>query len=579
MADPTAERTGVEILKEQSRALRGTLAEEFASPTTFITDAGYQLLKFHGSYQQDDRDRRNERRKAGQEFAFSFMIRLRLPGGDVHPELYLGLDDLAGDVANDSLRFTTRQSIQLHGILKHDLRSVIRTVNDRLADTLGACGDVNRNVMAAPAPLATPEYAIVRRTAREISDHLLPRTSAYAELWLQDEEVARIGPEAAAEDVEPLYGKTYLPRKFKTAVTAAGDNSVDLFTNDLGVVPIVDDGELAGWNMYVGGGLGRTHKKPETYPRLAETLGFVAPDDLLRVAAAVVAVQRDNGDRTNRRHARLKYLIADRGIEWFREQVAAVAGVVIAPAREIEWTRFDDRLGWHAQGDGRWFYGLRVLNGRVADGIEGRYKSALRAIVSELGIHLRITPNQNVYLVDVESTQRRRIDRILSQHGIAPANAVRGLRTLAMACPALPTCGLAIAEAERALPGVLDTLQVLFDEVGIGDATPTIRMTGCPNGCARPYVAEIGLVGDAVDRYQLWLGGDAAGTRLATAVAERVHKDDLPAVLRPLLERYRDERHEGEALGDFIARAEGQLIAPPPPLVRPARPEREEVPV
>lgn len=247
-------RTGVEILKEQSRALRGTLAEEFASPTTFITDAGYQLLKFHGSYQQDDRDRRNERRKAGQEFAFSFMIRLRLPGGDVHPALYLGLDELAGELANDSLRFTTRQSIQLHGILKHDLRSVIRTVNDRLADTLGACGDVNRNVMAAPVPLATPDYAIARQAARDISDHLLPRTTAYAELWLQDEEVARIGPEAGVEDVEPLYGTTYLPRKFKTAVTVAGDNSVDLFTNDLGVVPILDDGELAGWNLYVGGG-------------------------------------------------------------------------------------------------------------------------------------------------------------------------------------------------------------------------------------------------------------------------------------------------------------------------------------
>jgi sulfite reductase (ferredoxin) len=575
MADTSsAEPTGVEILKEQSRALRGSLAEEFASPTTSISDAGYQLLKFHGSYQQDDRDRRNERRKAGQEFAFSFMIRLRLPGGDVHPALYLALDALAGEIANDSLRLTTRQSIQLHGILKHDLRTVIKSVNDHLADTLGACGDVNRNVMAAPAPLATADYAIVREAARAISRHLLPKSTAYAELWLDDEEVARIGPGQGAqevEDVEPIYGKTYLPRKFKTAVTVPGDNSVDLFTNDLGVVPILEDGALAGWNIYVGGGLGRTHKKPETYPRLAEVLGFVGPDELLRVAEGVVTVQRDHGDRTNRRHARLKYTIADKGIDWFREQVAEASGLTIQPARDVEWTRFDDRLGWHEQGDGCWFYGLRVLNGRVADTADGQLRSALRTIVRELGVHLRITPNQNVYLVDVDPSQRRRIDHILSEHGIPPSGSVRGLRTLAMACPALPTCGLAIAEAERALPGVLDSLQVVFDQLGLGETTPTVRMTGCPNGCARPYVAEIGLVGDAVDRYQVWLGGDSAGTRLASVVAERVHKDDLPELLRPLLERYRDERRDGEALGDFIARAEGPLVVPPPPPVRPAR--------
>jgi sulfite reductase (ferredoxin) len=555
MSQPTDERSGVEILKEASRALRGSLFEEFASPTTFITDAGYQLLKFHGSYQQDDRDLRNERRKAGQEYAFSFMIRLRIPGGDVHPELYLALDRLAGEYGNDTLRFTTRQSIQLHGIAKHDVRRVIRAVNDELASTLGACGDVNRNVMAAPVPYVTREYELVREAARAISDHLLPRTRAYAELWLGDEEVARIGPSAGIEDVEPLYGKTYLPRKFKTAVTAAGDNSVDLFTNDLGFVPIVEAGRHLGWNVYVGGGLGRTHRKPETFPRLADELGFVAPDELLRVAEGVVGVQRDHGDRTNRRHARLKYLVNDRGIDWFRSQVESATGLTIGLARPVDWARFDDLLGWHEQGDGRWFHGLRVMNGRVVDGEDGAYRSALRAIASSARVAYRITPNQNVYLVDVEPIVRPLVDDILAEHGIAQPSSYRGLRRLAMACPALPTCGLAVTEAERALPGVLDELQAIFDGVGLGDETPTVRMTGCPNGCARPYVAEIGLVGDAVDRYQVWLGGDGAGTRLATPVADRVHKVDLPALLRPLLERFRDERVPGEGFGDFVTRA------------------------
>ena len=574
MSEPTEERSAVELLKEQSGALRAPLVDEFSSPTTHITDAGYQILKFHGSYQQDDRDLRNERRKAAEEYAYSFMIRLRLPGGDVHPDLWLALDRLAGEHGNDTLRLTTRQSIQLHGILKSDLRTVIRSVNDNLSSTLGACGDVNRNVMAAPAPFARPDYAAVRDAARAISDHLLPRTRAYAELWLDGDEIARVGPDAGAADVEPIYGKTYLPRKFKTAVTVAGDNSVDLFTNDLGVVPFLDGDAVDGWNIYVGGGLGRTHKKPATFPRLADALGFIGPDDLLRVAEGVVVVQRDHGDRTNRRHARLKYLIHDQGIEWFRARVAETAGVALAPARTVDWTRFDDLLGWHEQGDGAWFYGLRVFNGRVRDGEDGSYRGALRA-VANLGVAFRITPNQNVYLVDIPARLRGPVDDILGEHAIVAPESVRGLRRLAMACPALPTCGLAVAEAERALPRVLESLQVVFDEIGLGEETPTIRMTGCPNGCARPYVAEIGLVGDAVDRYQVWLGGDTAGTRLATAVAERVHKTDLPTLLRPLLERYRDERFAGEALGDFFARAEITSVDYTPSV--PLRASHEEV--
>lgn len=580
--------TAAELNKQASNYLRGDLAEQFAAGGTQLTDAGNALLKFHGSYQQDQRDERPARRAAGEEFAYQFMLRLRLPAGDVHPDLYLALDRLAGEIGNGTLRFTTRQSVQLHGILKTDLRSAIRTVNANLASTLAACGDVNRNVMASAAPLAEPAYEIARETARRISAHLLPRTSAYAELWLDDEEVARIAPGIAPSDGadhfpahtgladgrdsiavrplpgdEPLYGAAYLPRKLKIAVAVAGDNSVDLFTQDLGFVPILEPvgeggtGEtLAGFNVYVGGGLGRTHNKPATYPKLADVLGFVRPEDLLAVSEGVLAVQRDNGDRTNRRHARLKYLIAERGVDWFRDQVEAASSISIGPARPVEWRAFDDLLGWHEQGDGRWFLGLRVQNGRVADPSGGpALRTALRELVSEHRLSLRLTPNQNVYLLDVPGGLRKVVEQTLARHGITDIDGGRGLRRLSMACPALPTCGLAVAEAERALPGVLDELQAVFDEAGLPDATPVVRMTGCPNGCARPYVAEIGIVGDAADRYQIWLGGDGVGTRLARTVADRVHRNDLPTVLRPVVQRYAAERLPDETFGSFINRA------------------------
>lgn len=576
MTEEADGHSAVEQIKERSDQLRFPLVDEFAAGGNQISDEAYQVLKFHGSYQQDDRDVRSARRKSGAEYDFGFMIRLRIPGGDIHAALWLGLDRLAGRYGRETLRLTTRQSVQLHFIPKGDLRAVIRGVNDELASTLGACGDVNRNVMAAPAPYDTAGYRLVRQAARDLSIHLLPRTRAYAELWLDGEEVAKVGPDdGAALEEEPIYGRTYLPRKFKSCVTVAGDNSVDLFTHDLGLVPILDDADhLTGWNVYVGGGLGRTHRKPETFPRLADPLGFVGPDEFLRVAEAIVVVQRDNGDRTNRRHGRLKYLIHDRGLDWFRDRVVEVSGVGIRPVVAIEWTRFDDRLGWHEQGDGHWFYGLRILNGRVRDDESGQLRTALRTIVTQFEVAIRVTPNQNVYLLDVPTALRGAIDDILAAHGIERPDAVRGLRRLAMACPALPTCGLALTESERALPAILDDFQVVFDELGLEQATPTIRMTGCPNGCARPYVAEIGLVGDAVDRYQIWLGGDSAGTRLASPVADRVHKTDLPAALRPLLERYRDDRGLDEGFGDFIARiGVERLEYTPTVLLRAAREE------
>ena len=556
-ASPAPEPNAVERLKVESHWLRDPLVAEFAAGGTHITDDGYQILKFHGSYQQDDRDVRNDRRKAGVEYDFGFMIRLRIAGGDVPPALWLALDDLAARFGRSTIRLTTRQSVQLHFIPKGDVKTVIRTVNDALASTLGACGDVNRNVMAAPLPVADPRYATVRATALAVSEHLLPRTRAYAELWLDGAEIARIGPaDGSPIEEEPIYGRTYLPRKFKTCVTVAGDNSIDLFTHDLGLAGLFTAaGELDGWNVYVGGGLGRTHRKPDTYPRLADPLGFIQPGAELRIAEAVVKVQRDWGDRTSRRHARLKYTIADKGIDWFRAEVERESGIALAPVREVAWDRNDDRLGWHEQGDGAWFAGLRIANGRVRDeGGGARLLAALRALAQE-GIAFRVTPNQNLYLVDVPAGRRGAVASILADHGVATGDALRGLARVSMACPALPTCGLAVTEAERVIGSVVGELQAELDALGLEDALPTVRMTGCPNGCARPYVAEIGLVGDAVDRYQVWLGGDAAGTRLATPVAEGVKRADLPELLRPVFQRYRDERLPGEAIGDFAARA------------------------
>jgi sulfite reductase (ferredoxin) len=555
-SNPAPEPSAVERLKVASRYLRDPLVAEFAAGGTHITDDGYQILKFHGSYQQDDRDVRNDRRKAGSEYDFGFMIRLRIAGGDIPPALWLALDDLAKRFGRSSIRLTTRQSVQLHFIPKGDVRTVIRTVNEALSSTLGACGDVNRNVMAAPLPVADPRYAAARAMAVRISEHLLPRTRAYAELWLDGTEIARLGPaDGSPIEEEPLYGRTYLPRKFKTCVTVAGDNSIDLFTHDLGLAGFFTAGDqLEGWNVYVGGGLGRTHRKPDTYPRLADALGFIEPGEELAIAEAVVRVQRDWGDRTSRRHARLKYTIDDKGLDWFRGEVERVSGVTLAPPRDVSWDRSDDRLGWHEQGDGSWFAGVRIANGRVRDGDGSRLLTALRALATD-GVAFRATANQNLYLVDVPAARRGAAAAILADHGVETGAGLRGIARLAMACPALPTCGLAVTEAERVIGSVVAELQAELDALGLDDAVPSVRMTGCPNGCARPYVAEIGLVGDAVDRYQVWLGGDGAGTRLATPVVDGVKRADLPELLRPVLERFRDERHPGEPFGDFVTRA------------------------
>jgi len=539
----------VEKVKEESRGLRGSLADELVLGTDRFSDAGAQLLKFHGTYQQEDRDQRRALRGTDSEPAHQFMVRCKIPGGVLTSEQYLVIDDLADRYGNGTLRVTTRQGNQFHGVLKGDLKATIRSVNDVLVTTLGACGDVVRNVVSCPAPLAGGLREEVLRVARQVSDHLLPRTRAYHEIWLDGEPVAG-GP----VEPDPIYGPRYLPRKFKVAFAFPDDNCCDVHSNDLGFLVVAQGDRLAGFNVLVGGGMGRTHGKTDTYPRLADTLGFARTGEVREVAEAVVKVQRDHGNRGDRRHARLKYLLDKQGLDWFRDQVEGQLGRPLAPAAPVEVSDIEDHLGWHEQGKGRSFLGVFIENGRIRDGADRQLRSALRRVVETVGGGVRFTPQQNLLLTDIPDRDRRLVDRILADHGIAGHRSLSVVRRWSMACPALPTCGLAVAEAERVLPDVIAELEAELERLGVTDAALTVRMTGCPNGCARPYTADLAFVGRSLHKYGLFVGGSMLGTRLATLYADLVPRDRLVATVRPLFERYRDERLDDERFGDFCHR-------------------------
>jgi sulfite reductase (ferredoxin) len=541
----------VERIKETSRGLRGALAQEIAAETSHFAEETAQLLKFHGAYEQDDRDMRRSRSDAGKEPAYSFMVRCKIPGGVITAEQYLALDDLAERYGNRTLRITTRQDIQFHGILKGTLKATMRGLNDALVTTLGACGDVVRNVVCCPAPVAGGLREAALNAARRISTHLLPRTRAYHEIWLNGERVEDNPPVAESDSI---YGDRYLPRKFKTGIAFPDDNCTDVYSNDLGFVAISDADRLVGFNVLVGGGLGMTHGKKTTYPRLADTLGFVAPDDVVQVAEAVVTVQRDYGNRSDRRHARLKYLLDARGLEWFRGQVEDRLGRRLSPPAPVQVTDVHDHLGWHDEGGGLAFYGLFVENGRIADTESVRLRAAVRRIALDLRPGVCFTPQQNLLFTGVPEGRRAALESLLAEHGVPAVGAVSTVRRWAMACPALPTCGLALAEAERALPGVLDELECELRRLGLADERLAVRMTGCPNGCARPYTADLAFVGRSADKYTIFVGGNLTGTRLAGAYADLVPRDRLVATVRPLLERYRDGRLPGEGFGDFCRR-------------------------
>ena len=544
-----------EGIKTRSHYLRGELAREFADATTgAVSEESAQIAKFHGLYLQDDRDQRLALKKAGKEKAHMFMLRVRLPGGRCTPQQYLALDRLADERGNRTLRLTTRQTFQLHGVLKGDVKPLIQGMHAVLLDSISACGDVNRNVMAPPNPERSAIHQQVYELARAFSEFALPKTRAYHEIWLGEDLVAGGEPPA-----EPLYGAAYLPRKFKTGFAVPPSNDVDLFSQDLGFIAVVEGGRLAGFNVAVGGGMGMSHGNAETFPRLADVIGFVAPDRVLAIGAAVIGAQRDYGDRANRKHARLKYTIEDRGVAWFRAEVEQRAGFQLAPARPFEFTRIADDYGWHRATDGTWYCVLFVLSGRVQDTPPRRLKTALREIARVHEGDFRLTPSQNISISGVSEGGKAAIEAILAEHGLADQNRQSGLRLHALACVALPTCGLALAESERALPSLLAQLEAVLADCGLGDDAISIRMTGCPNGCARPFLAEIGVVGRAPNKYNLYLGARLNGTRLNRLYAESLNPEEIVGRLTPLLRRYALEREVGEQFGDFCART---VLAP-----------------
>ncbi len=543
----------VERIKIESDYLRGQIAEELEQGGSHFAQDDVQLLKFHGTYQQENRDVRQERKASGNEKEYSFMIRSRIPGGTLTAEQYLAEDTLAGQYANGTLRITTRQAFQLHGVLKGDLRTTINAINKSLLSTLAACGDVNRNVMACPAPATSRAQAQIQEVANRIALHLAPHSHAYHEIWIDGEQVDTI-KHHEEEDVEPIYGKTYLPRKFKIGVAYPGDNCIDVYTQDIGLIATLKGEELEGFTLVIGGGMGMTHGKTETYPRLANPLCFITPDEVLEVVETIVTVQRDYGDRQNRKHARMKYVVEERGIAWFRAEVEGRLGRSLQDPREVTWQDAQDHLGWHTQGNGLWSLGLYIENGRIKDDTDARIRTGLRRIMEEFAPGVRLTAQQNLLLTDIRDEQRVALTDALTTYNI-PTNATEvGTRRFAMACPALPTCGQALAEAERVLPKLIREIEAELQTLGLADEPLSVRMTGCPNGCARPFMGDIGIVGRTKDIYNLYIGGDLVNTRMNALYAQSVHLDKILATLRPLLAVWREERSQGEAFGDFCHR-------------------------
>jgi sulfite reductase (ferredoxin) len=550
-----------EQLKASSGHLKEPLLTELGNDSSNFTEGAVQILKFHGSYQQDNR----ENRRKGAEKDWQMMLRLRNPGGRVPGTLFLAIDELADRLGNGSLRVTTRQAFQMHGVRKENLKEVIGTIVRELGSTLAACGDINRNVMAPAAPFEKGAYPAARKLADDIADLLAPQAAegSYLDLWVDGELSYRIKPSPAVAKIkalqqegavfsgdaaEPLYGDTYLPRKFKVAVTVPGDNSVDLLTQDIGLVLFCDpQGSPLGCNVYVGGGMGRTHNKEETFARTADRLGYVAYGHVLELLQAIVALQRDHGDREQRRHARMKYLIHDRGVDWFRQELQERYFAHPIKAMRLEpKTKLEDYLGWHRQSRGLWFVGLPVLCGRLS----GEFKSGLRRLVDTYKLEVRLTPNQDLLLCNIGTAQRSTIRAALAELGMDAPEAPAPLQRHALACPALPLCGLAVTEAERILPSVLERLEAQLKRLEISRSV-LVRITGCPNGCARPYMAEIGLVGSGVDQYQLWLGGTPNLSRLAEPYLEKMPLDDLEATLEPLLKAWQSAGGR-RSFGDFV---------------------------
>ena len=544
----------LEELKAGSRLLRGEIARELEDASPSFSKDSVQLLKHHGIYQQDDRDARKVARAEGKSGKhYIMMVRTRVPGGRMTAEQLLAELALADRWGNGTLRLTTRQSIQHHGVLKGDLRDLIRGIHEADLTTLAACGDVVRNVMCCPAPFASPLHRQIGQLCEELAEHFKPRTPAYREIWLEDTATGERHSVSGGEE-EPIYGRAYLPRKFKIAVGFCHDNCIDLYTHDLGFLAVVRDESIVGYNVLVGGGQGVTPSRKDTFPALGKKMAFVTPEEAVQVAEAIVAVQRDHGNRADRKRARLKYLIHDWGLDKFREEVEKRLGRALWGPWDDDVFEVDDHIGWHPQGDGRWFYGLNIENGRIADRDPVRLKSAIEAICRELTPGVRLTAHQSLLFTDLDDRQCQELMSILKAHHVPTSESISEVRRWSMACVAWPTCGLAITESERALPGVLDELEVELAKLGLQREAFTIRMTGCPNGCARPYNSDIGIVGKARDKYTLLVGGQRLGKRLNFIHREMVPRDEIVSTLVPLFVFFKAEREEGETFGDFCHR-------------------------
>ena len=579
-ATPTPKPSKVEAIKIASEYLRVHMANEAFNGVSHFTEDAVTVLKFHGSYQQDDRDHRTLLKREGKEKAYSMMVRVRMPGGKCTPEQYLAVDELARTIGNETIRITTRQEFQLHGIPKSDLPSMIRKINEVLLSTLAACGDVERNVLTCPAPIRDGVRDLMQDDADLFTAHFSPRTSSYYDVWLDGEKVENpllpkpgpiLVPTAGDDPVEPIYGKTYLPRKFKTAIALPEDNCTDVMANDLGFLAIVEGGNLVGYNVLVGGGLGTTPSAEKTFPALAQKLAYIDRTDMLAVAEAVMKVYRDFGNRSDRKRARIKYLVYDWGMPAFRAKVEEYLGRPLLDPKPVEITDVDDHLGWHEQGDGKLFLGLPVENGRIKDEGTFRLLAGLKAFFEKYRTPARMTCQQSILLSDLEPSWRPEIEKLLEDHGVATVERYSTVRRWSMACPAMPTCGLAVTEAERALPTIMDRLEVELSKLGLDADRFTVRMTGCPNGCARPYNADIGLVGRSATRnddgtpgpgtYTVFLGGRTLGDRLNTEFRDYVPFDRVVADLVPVFTRFKGERLTNETFGDFCDRVGVETLA------------------
>ena len=546
-----------ELLKLESHQLRGSIAEELANDETQFSEPAANLLKHHGSYLQDDRDLRKAKDADGKPLGkqYSCMVRTRIPGGRVSNAQFLAELDLCDKLANGTVRITSRQAFQLHGVLKSNLREVIREINHSKLTTFAACGDVNRNVMCCPAPLKNNAvYDQMQQLSEVLAEHFKPKTTAYFDLWLKDEDGNEINASDFKPVEEPIYGERYLPRKFKMAIALPHDNCVDVYCNDLGLLAVVENDQIIGYNVLVGGGMGRTPSADKTFPAVAQRMAFVTPEQVVAVCEAIVKVQRDFGNREDRKRARMKYLIFDWGLPKFKQKVEEYYGASLPEPHPCDVTGVDDHIGWHEQGDGKLFLGINIENGRIKDEGNLRIKSGLRAILTRFGMDTRLTALQSVILCDIDPADKATIDGMLAEYGMKKAEELTLLRRYSIACPAFPTCGLSITESERALPGVIDVLEQEVARLGLQSEKIAVHMTGCPNGCARPYTPDIGLVGRAVGKYTMFLGGNAEGTRLGFIYKDMVPLEEITPTLSPLLLAYKTQRHDSESFGDFCHR-------------------------